>query len=92
MFNYLLYTLKRDGIVMTTPKLQQSMQYLLLYVYDYNNDPFSLSMRLLKKGYLNYYFSQNLEPDFLDEGEEIVTGLKKIIKMFRGSRDYLSQH
>ena len=91
MFNYLLYTLKKDGTVLTTPKLQQSMQYLLLYVYDYNNDPFSLSMKLLKKGYLSYYFEESIDQEYLEEGEAIVSGLRKVIQIFRGRREHFSQ-
>lgn len=92
MFNYLLYTLKKDGVVLTTPNFQQSMQYLLLYVYDYNKDPFVLSMKLLKKGYLNYYFEEIIDEEYLEEGEAIVSGLRKVIHIFKASREHFSQH
>ena len=50
MFNYLLYTLRKDGVILSTPKYRRAMHHLLMYVYDYHNDPFSLGSKLLKKG------------------------------------------
>ena len=92
MFNYLLYTLKKDGVVLTTPNFEQSISYLLSYVYDYNTDPFSLSIKLLKKGYLGYYFEDNVDPEYLEEGESIAKELKKMIKIFQSSKNHASQN
>jgi len=90
MFNYLLYTLKKDGVVLTTPNYEQSISYLLSYVYDYNTDPFSLSIKLLKKGYLSYYFDDNVDLEYLEEGEAIAKELLKMIKIFQGSKNHAS--
>lgn len=71
MFNYLLYTLRKDGVILSTPKYRRAMHHLLMYVYDYHNDPFSLGSKLLKKGYLTYYLTGNIEEEYVREGEKI---------------------
>lgn len=87
MFNYLLYTLRKDGVILSTPKYRRAMHHLLMYVYDYHNDPFSLGSKLLKKGYLTYYLTGNIEEEYVKEGEKIGEELRVMISAYRKMRN-----
>ena len=82
MFNYLLYSLKKGNVMLSTPKYRMAMQHLLMYVYDYNNDPFCKSLKLLKKGYLSYYFNSKIESEYVNEAGKIYEDIKTLIRIF----------
>ena len=82
MFNYLLYTLKKGGRILSTWRYRRAIYHLLMYIYDYHQDPFSLSCKLLKNGYLGYYLTENIEQDYIDEGEKLGEDLSEMIELY----------
>lgn len=86
MFNYLLYTLKKDGKILSTWKYRRAMHHLFMYVYDYHNEPFGLSTKLLKSDYLAYYLTETIEEDYILEGEKLAVDLKSMIGEYKVMR------
>ena len=72
MFNYLLKELRKDNELFSDDQYLNCMKDLVLYVYDFREDPFVLSMQLLKPEYLNYYIGLNIEDDHINRANEIL--------------------
>lgn len=72
MFNYLLKELRKDNQLFTNDMYLKCMKDLVSYVYELKEDPFVLSMQLLKPEYLNYYIGLNIEDDHINRANEIL--------------------
>jgi hypothetical protein len=72
MFNYLLKELRKDGELFSLEMYLTCMKDLVLYVYDYREDPFVLTYELIKPEYLTYYINLNIEDDHINRANEIL--------------------
>ena len=82
MFNYLLKELRQGEKLITDKLYMTAMQDLILYVYDYREDPFVQSVHLLKSDYLPYYIAQDIELDHIKRANQILQLITKLNKQF----------
>ena len=82
MFNYLLKELRKGEKLLTDKQYLHAMNNLILYVYDYREDPFILSLELMKFEYLNYYIDLNIEEDQINRGDAIIKMVLELRKKF----------
>jgi hypothetical protein len=82
MFNYLLKELRQGEKLITDKPYMTAMQDLILYVYDYREDPFVQSIHLLKAEYLPYYVGQDIDIDHIKRANQILQMIIKLNKNF----------
>ena len=83
MFNYLLKELRKNKELISDRKYINSMQELILYVYDYQQDSFIVSINLLKPDYLSYYIELNIEDEHIRRSDEVLRMISDLRKKFR---------
>ena len=82
MFNYLLKELRKDGELFSDDLYLNSMKDLVLYVYDFREDPLVLTIELVKPEYLSYYIGLNIEDDHINRANEILKLISDLKKKF----------
>lgn len=82
MFNYLLKELRKDGVLFSDDLYLKCMKDLVLYVYDFREDPLVLTIELVKPEYLSYYIGLNIEADHINRANEILKLISDLKKKF----------
>lgn len=83
MFNYLLKELRKNGELFSDDLYLTCMKDLVLYVYDFREDPFVLTYELVKPEYLSYYIGMNIEADHINRANEILKLISDLKQKFQ---------
>lgn len=81
MFNYLFYNVEFEENVLISDEYRTTMHHLMMMVNDTRLDPFILSLDLIKREYLIFYFLESIDEDYMTAADAIQKKLNELFEM-----------
>ena len=81
IFNYLFYSVEFEDNVLITDSFRTTMHHLIMMINDTRLDPFILSLDLIKREYLLFYFLESIDEEYMNAAEGIQKKLNELFEM-----------
>lgn len=80
IFNYLFVNVEYEENTLISDEFRTTMHHILMMVYDTRLDPFVISLDMIKREYLMFYFMESIEEDFMNNINEVQKNLNELFE------------